>query len=44
MLDLESIIVSGVDLNDLIGIDFELQGVQFRGTTHCAPCYWMDNA
>ena len=39
-----NVIVSGVELNDLIGSDFELQGVQFHGTAHCAPCYWMDTA
>ncbi|HEX4665167.1 MAG TPA: MOSC domain-containing protein [Chthoniobacterales bacterium] len=39
-----NVIVSGVDLMELIGADFELQGVQFRGTAHCAPCYWMNNA
>ncbi len=39
-----NVIVSGVDLMELIGADFELQGVQFRGTAHCAPCYWMDTA
>lgn len=39
-----NIIVSGIDLNELIGADFELQGVPFRGTAHCAPCYWMDTA
>jgi MOSC domain-containing protein YiiM len=39
-----NVIVSGVELKDLIGSDFELQGVQFRGTAHCAPCYWMDTA
>jgi MOSC domain-containing protein YiiM len=39
-----NVIVSGVDLMDLIGANFELQGVQFRGTAHCAPCYWMDTA
>jgi MOSC domain-containing protein YiiM len=39
-----NVIVSGVDLMSLIGVDFELQGVQFRGTAHCAPCYWMDSA
>ena len=39
-----NVIVSGVELNELIGIDFELQGVQFRGTAHCKPCYWMDTA
>ena len=39
-----NVIVSGVELNELIGIDFELQGVQFRGTAQCKPCYWMDTA
>ncbi|HKP93544.1 MAG TPA: MOSC domain-containing protein [Chthoniobacterales bacterium] len=39
-----NLVVSGVDLMELIGTDFELQGVQFRGTAHCAPCYWMNDA
>ena len=39
-----NIIVEGVDLNSLIGAEFEVQGVKFRGTAHCAPCHWMDHA
>jgi MOSC domain-containing protein YiiM len=39
-----NVIVSGIDLNDLIGLSFEVQGVPFRGTAHCKPCYWMDTA
>ena len=39
-----NVIVSGIELNDLIGADFELQGVRFRGMDHCKPCYWMDVA
>lgn len=39
-----NVIVSGVDLNELIGVEFELQGVQFRGTQHCKPCDWMNLA
>jgi MOSC domain-containing protein YiiM len=39
-----NLIVSGVDLTELIGTDFELQGVQFRGSGHCKPCYWMNTA
>ncbi len=39
-----NIVVSGVDLVELIGADFELQGVQFRGSGHCDPCAWMDTA
>jgi MOSC domain-containing protein YiiM len=33
-----------VDLNELIGQDFEIQGVPFHGTEECRPCYWMDRA
>jgi MOSC domain-containing protein YiiM len=33
-----------VDLNELIDQDFEVQGVRFRGTQECRPCYWMDRA
>ena len=33
-----------VDLNELIGQEFEIQGVRFFGTEQCAPCYWMDRA
>ncbi len=39
-----NVIVSGVNLNELIGQEFELQGVRFRGTQHCAPCDWMNIA
>jgi MOSC domain len=39
-----NVIVSGVNLMELIGADFELQGVRFHGTAHCKPCYWMDTA
>lgn len=37
-------ITRDVDLNDLIGKDFEVQGVAFYGTEECRPCYWMDQA
>lgn len=39
-----NVIVSGVDLLSLIGQEFEIQGVRFRGTQHCAPCNWMNTA
>lgn len=39
-----NVIVSGVDLNDLIGEAFSIQGVRLRGTAHCKPCYWMNQA
>jgi MOSC domain-containing protein YiiM len=39
-----NVITAGVDLNKLIGQDFQIQGVRFRGTEECRPCYWMDQA
>ncbi|MEY2509588.1 MAG: hypothetical protein QOE26_351 [Verrucomicrobiota bacterium] len=39
-----NVIMSGVELNDLIGEEFSIQGVRLRGTAHCKPCYWMDQA
>ncbi|MFL6590789.1 MAG: MOSC domain-containing protein [Chthoniobacterales bacterium] len=39
-----NVITSGIDLNDLIGEEFSIQGVQLRGTAHCRPCYWLDQA
>ena len=39
-----NVIVSGADLTALIGRDFEVQGIRFHGTAHCAPCHWMDHA
>jgi MOSC domain-containing protein YiiM len=39
-----NVIVSGVNLMELIGANFEFQGVKFCGTAHCAPCYWMNTA
>ena len=39
-----NIITEGIDLNTLIGEEFEIQGVRFQGTRECTPCYWMDQA
>ncbi|MBV9657549.1 MAG: molybdenum cofactor biosysynthesis protein [Verrucomicrobia bacterium] len=39
-----NVISSGVDLNTLIGKEFEVQGVRFRGREECRPCHWMDTA
>lgn len=39
-----NLLVSGSDLNELIGQTFELQGVVLQGTEECRPCYWMDEA
>ena len=37
-------VTCGLDLNALIGQEFELQGVGFQGIAECKPCYWMDQA
>jgi MOSC domain-containing protein YiiM len=34
----------GVDLNSLIGKQFEVQGIGFLGMVECRPCYWMNRA
>ncbi len=39
-----NVITGDVDLNQLIGQEFEIQGVRFHGTQECRPCYWMDRA
>jgi len=39
-----NVVVRGIELNQLIGEEFEVQGVRFQGTGECKPCYWMDRA
>ena len=39
-----NVITRGVELNEFIDDEFEIQGVRFYGTQECAPCYWMDRA
>jgi MOSC domain-containing protein YiiM len=39
-----NVITEGTDLNGLIGRDFEIQGVRFRGIEECKPCHWMETA
>lgn len=39
-----NLITKGVDLNALIGQEFEIQGVRFLGTQECTPCHWMNQA
>ena len=39
-----NILVAGVDLNALIGQEFEVQGVKFLGMAECSPCEWMNQA
>jgi MOSC domain-containing protein YiiM len=42
VLSRRNVIVEAVDLNSLVGAVFEIQGIHFRGTAECSPCYWMD--
>ena len=39
-----NVITCNVDLNELIGKEFALQGIRFLGIEECRPCYWMDGA
>ena len=39
-----NVMVRGVDLNTLIGREFEVQGVRMFGVEECRPCYWMNRA
>ena len=39
-----NVITRGTRLNDLIGTEFEIQGVRFFGKEECKPCGWMDHA
>jgi MOSC domain-containing protein YiiM len=39
-----NVVTAGIDLNKLVGQEFELQGVRFRGMEECRPCYWMNQA
>lgn len=39
-----NVFTRGVDLNTLIGVPFEIQGVRFEGVCECTPCYWMNTA
>lgn len=39
-----NVILEGVDLNTLIGREFEVQGVHFAGVEECRPCFWMNEA
>jgi MOSC domain-containing protein YiiM len=39
-----NVITSSIDLNELIGQDFEIQGGRFHGMEECRPCYWMNRA
>ena len=39
-----NVMTKGIDLNSLIGKEFSINGIKFRGSEECAPCYWMDEA
>ena len=39
-----NVITAGIALAELYGREFEVQGVRFLGTGHCAPCHWMNEA
>lgn len=39
-----NVFTRGVDLNTLIGKDFEVQGIRFYGTEESRPCHWMNGA
>ena len=39
-----NIATQGVDLNQLVGKRFGIQGVEFEGTAECSPCHWMNEA
>ncbi len=38
-----NVLIAGIPLNALIGQAFAVDGVQFQGVKHCAPCHWMDS-
>lgn len=39
-----NILISGVDLNELIDRSFSIGEVAFAGMEECSPCHWMDYA
>ncbi len=39
-----NVMVKGVNLNSLVGAEFEVQGVRFAGVEECKPCHWMNSA
>ena len=39
-----NIVTEGIDLNTLIGEEFEVQGIRFKGMEEARPCYWMNEA
>jgi MOSC domain-containing protein YiiM len=39
-----NVIISGIDLNTLVGKRFRIGDIVFSGSEECSPCYWMDKA
>ena len=39
-----NVFVRGVELNGLVGAEFEVQGIRFAGVEECKPCHWMNSA
>lgn len=39
-----NVVVSGVDLNALVGVAFKIGGLRFYGTEQCKPCFWMNES
>ena len=37
-------LISGIDLNSLIGKRFTINGVEYSGSEEAAPCFWMNEA
>ncbi len=37
-----NVITRGIDLDALIGAEFTLGGLRFKGAEECRPCEWMD--
>lgn len=39
-----NVLTEGLELNALVGQEFIIQDVWFRGTEECKPCHWMNEA
>jgi len=39
-----NVMVEGINLNDLIGKRFRINGMEFTGSCECSPCFWMNEA
>lgn len=39
-----NVVTQSIDLNNLVGKRFHVQGVEFEGICECRPCYWMNEA